>query len=289
MNRHAEQDFDVDALLRQATSATLPEQTEARLQTQLDDFRKRMAQRRESGRVADWFKTLPRWAAVAVAAPVAILIVVGIIYSMSTDVLAQTAELMKGVQTVHYEMTFPGRPDEPALECWSQGGKTYCRVRGKGGVIAEEWIDSKRWVIYSKDANRVLIKPPSPELEQAFFEVQLLHDLTPAVWKTLPQKTISEGGRRWLVVEMPGTGKFSGLGTSGDTRMRLWIDEKTALPGKLEGLLRSAPAAEWAPFTDCRFILGRLGTAGKHVRTKVSEGRGCRGDEFGKGAEYCSR
>ncbi len=95
MNRYAGHDFDVDELVREATSATLPEQTEARMQTQLDEFRKRMAQRRESNRFADWFKSLPRWAAVAAAAPVAILLVIGIICLSSPDVLAQTAERME--------------------------------------------------------------------------------------------------------------------------------------------------------------------------------------------------
>ncbi len=58
-----------------------------------------------------------------------------------------------------------------------------------------------------------------------------------------------------LVFEMPGTGKISGLRTSGDTRSRLWVEEKTALPAKLEVQQHSASSGTgWATFNIFRFL-----------------------------------
>ncbi len=90
---------------------------------------------------------------------------------------------------------------------------------------------------------------------RSFSGIQLVADFSPRKWKTLPQQTVSESGRKWLVVEMPGTGKFSGMGTSGDTKMRLWIDERRRCPEKLGGsAVDLTPGAEWATYINFRFI-----------------------------------
>jgi hypothetical protein len=252
------QDFDVDILLKEATSAPLPEQTEARMQTHLDDFRKRLAAPPKSGRLAAWLARLPRWAAVAAATaapPVLILIAIGIICLRSAGLLARTAELMKATRSYHYEATDLINPDQPAREFWSQGDKTYCRVSIKDRLVGEAWISPSRFVAYDKESNRVRIRPTDPALQTGLEAVRMVYDFKPSDWKTFPQKTINEDGREWLVVEMPGGGTFSnGHSTSGETRQRLWIDAKTALPDKLESLLRSAPGAEWKPFLLFRFL-----------------------------------
>jgi uncharacterized protein (TIGR03435 family) len=165
MNSYAGQDFDVDALLRQATSATLPEQTEARLQKQLDDFRKRMAQRQESGRFADWFKTLPRWAAVAVAAPALILIVVGMIYAMSSRVaFAEVLERFGAVRTIRFAMTFEsgGIPTAPIPVSVLEPGKVR-ELLPAGMTMVTDMAEGKSLLLDSTHKSAVTINRGASE------------------------------------------------------------------------------------------------------------------------------
>ena len=170
------------------------------------------------------------------------------------DVLAKAAERMRGVRTLHYTVTITAMPDQGVREIWSHGNKTYCRVRVNNRIVGEAWINSERTVAYDKEENRVAIKSNNQGLQRALSILQCVQYLKPADWRPLLQQGTSEGGESWLAFEMPGTGQFNGMGISGDTKMRLWIDEKTALPGKLDGLLRSSPSGEWKPFMVFTFL-----------------------------------
>ena len=200
------------------------------------------------------FRRIPMPRLAIPAAIVTVVVVLALLALFpSRDVLAQAAELMKRVRTFHYTVTVPGMPDQPVREMWSHDNKTYCRVCVKGRIVAEAWIDAGRMVAYDAEENRVVFKPYNPGLKEGLYGVQLVSHLQPGDWKVLPQRKISEGGKSWLVCEA-GTGQFSGMGTSGDTKTQLWIDQKTALPGKVTSQMRSAPSAEWKPFMVLTFL-----------------------------------
>ena len=167
-------------------------------------------------------------------------------------VLPQTAERIKGVRTLHFRITGPTLDARVTIEMWSRGDKIYCSTSKKDHVLVEEWANAEGFVGYFKDENRVIISPTEPGL-QARSIVQWVHDFNPSDWKLLGQETTGEGGLKWLVLEMQGTGKVSGLRTAGDTRSRLWIEEKTALPGKLEVQQRSS-GADWATLAIFHFL-----------------------------------
>jgi len=171
----------------------------------------------------------------------------------ASDVLSKTAERMKGVRTLHFEITAPSLDARVMIEMWSRGDKIYCSRREKDRVVGEEWANSEGFVAYLKDENRVIIAPTEPGL-QARSIVQWVNDFKPSDWKLLGQETTGDGGLKWLVLEMPGTGKISGLRTSGDTRSRLWVEDKTDLPGKLEVQQRSSSGVDWTTYAVFRFL-----------------------------------
>jgi outer membrane lipoprotein-sorting protein len=171
----------------------------------------------------------------------------------ASDVLSKTAERMKGVRTLHFEITAPSLDARVMLEMWSRGDKIYCVAREKDRVVSEEWANSQGFVGYLKDENRVIIAPTEPGL-QVRSVVQWVNDFKPSEWKLIGQETSSDGGLKWLVLEMPGTGKISGLKTSGDTRSRLWVEDKTDLPGKLEVQQSFSSGVDWTTNAVFRFL-----------------------------------
>jgi len=220
MNRSSEHDFDVDALLREATSVTLPEQTEARLQTQLDDFRKRMAPRREGGRFAEWLKTLPRWVTVATVAPVLVLIVVGIVCLTGNRVaFAEVLERFRSVRTIKFVMSFEsnGIPTEPVSVAVLEPGKARELITA-GMTVITDAVAGKSLLLDSAHKSAVMIdRGPSEKLGAGDY-IERLREAKSGSEEKLGER------------EMDGH-KVAGFRISREGLMyTIWADAKTEMP-----------------------------------------------------------
>lgn len=205
-----------------------------------------------------WRRVLPRFRLRAIAASAFAALVLGLVgivlLSAPGNVLAQTAKALKSVSTFHYEVRVPGVPSQGIREIWTRKSQMYCRLRQNGAVAAELWMDQNRCVRYYRQSNEVVVSDPSSELVAAVRSIDVIREFKPDDWQHWPEHRVREGGRRYQVFHMPGTGRFRGLGQGGDTRMKLWVDEATYLPAKLWVELKPADQAEWKPFLQIDFL-----------------------------------
>lgn len=187
----------------------------------------------------------------AIAVSASLIVVVGLLgvflFSAPKDVLAETARVLRTVHTFHYEVRELGGPSEVVREIWTRGSRIYGRVREDQKVVGEMWLDPVRTVTYDPAGDRVVVADTSPKLFLALRGLDLIREFRPEDWQALPQNRVKEDGRTYQVFQMPGTGTFTGLGRQGETRMKLWIDEATCLPCRLEGELKPYGAEEWEP------------------------------------------
>ena len=173
------------------------------------------------------------------------------------SVLAETAEVLKGVNTIHFRVHAAIPKGAPVRECWTRGDKTYVQVHYKGDLI-RVWLEPDRYVVYEKKHNRVTITQPPPGLVALMRQINDIREFDPKEWEPCePSQVIREGGACRLF-QAPGTGSFTGsangVKVSGESRVRILIDEKTHLPSSLEGLLKPKGSESWPPHLRIEFI-----------------------------------
>ena len=170
------------------------------------------------------------------------------------EVLDRTAKALQSVKTYHYEMRTPGVPSALVREMWAQGDRIYARGLREGELVAEFWADPTRIVRYDRETNKVTISDAHPGLLRAMGGIATVRNFKPEDWQPLPESRVKREGRWYRVFELPGTGTFRGMGRSGETKMRLWVDGQTYLPVRLEGQLRPPETSEWERFLEVDFL-----------------------------------
>jgi len=170
------------------------------------------------------------------------------------EVLGRTAQALQSVKAYHYEMRTPGEPSALVREIWAQGDRIYARGLREGELVAEFWADPTRIVRYDRETNEVTMSDAHPGLLRAMGGIAMVRNFKPEDWQPLPESRVKREGRWYRVFELPGTGSFRGMGRSGETKMRLWVDEKKYLPARLEGRLRPPGTGEWERFLEIDFL-----------------------------------
>jgi outer membrane lipoprotein-sorting protein len=170
------------------------------------------------------------------------------------EVLARTAQALRSVKAYHYQMTTFGEGSGPVREIWAEGERIYARGLREGKFVSEFWADPTRIVRYDRENKKVTISDAEPRLLRAMDGVAVLRNFKPEDWQALPERRVMQDGRWYRVLELPGTGTFKGLGRSGETKTRLWIDEKTNLPARLESQLRPPETEQWERFQEVEFL-----------------------------------
>jgi outer membrane lipoprotein-sorting protein len=170
------------------------------------------------------------------------------------EVLARTARALRSVKTYHYQMRTFGEGSGPVREIWAEGERIYARGLREGKFVSEFWADPTRIVRYDREDKKVTISDAEPRLLRAMDGVAVLRNFKPEDWQALPERRVMQDGRWYRVLELPGTGTFQGLGRSGETKTRLWIDEKTNLPARLESQLRPPETEQWERFQEVEFL-----------------------------------
>ncbi len=170
------------------------------------------------------------------------------------EVLDRTAKALRSVKAYHYEMRTPGVPSALVREMWAQGDRIYARGLREGELVAEFWADSTRIVRYDRVTNKVTISDAHPGLLRAMGGIATVRNFRPEDWQPLPESRVRRNRRWYRVFELPGTGTFRGMGRSGETKMRLWVDGQTYLPARLEGQLRPPETSEWERFLEVDFL-----------------------------------
>ena len=84
--------------------------------------------------------------------------------------------------------------------------------------------------------------------------INQIRQFKPSDWESLPEQRVEQEARTYHVFEMPGEGTFSGMGTAGKTKMRLWVDEETFHPAKLMMLLKSGEQEDWRELFEMDFL-----------------------------------
>ena len=170
------------------------------------------------------------------------------------EVLGRTAQALRSVEAYHYEMRTPGVPSALVREIWAKGDRIYARGLRESQLVAEFWADPTRIVRYDRGTDEVTISDAHPGLLRAMDGIAMVRNFKPEDWQPLAESRVKQDGRWYRVFELPGTGTFRGMGRSGQTKMRLWVDEKTYLPARLEGQLRPPGTAEWERFLEVEFL-----------------------------------